>query len=306
MKHQKTYIALTISMILWGFSFVWSKVALETYPPISVVLFRLIVSSVSIYTFVKIARIKFKLKKKDIKMFILLAFFEPFLYFLGETFGLQEVSATTTSVLISTIPIFVPIFVFIIYREKLSKINIIGSLVSFIGILFIVLNNNFELDASVLGISLIFLAVFAAIGYSLVVKQIAERYNPILIVLYQNTFAILLFFPLFLFLDFSTFINIKHNLNSLFAIFELGIFASSIAFILFAYGIKKIGVSKAGFFTNLIPIFTSIIAFFILDEKYSLIKYIGIGIVILGLFLSQLNINLYKVKANNSNKNTFK
>lgn len=296
MKHKKTYIALTISMILWGFSFVWSKVALETYPPISIVFFRLIVSSISIYTFVKIFRIKFKLKKEDVKMFFLLAFFEPFLYFLGETFGLQEVSATTTSVLISTIPIFVPIFVFIIYKEKLSKINIIGSLVSFIGILFIILNKNFELDASLLGISLIFLAVFAAIGYSLVVKQIAERYNPILIVLYQNTIAIFLFLPIFLFSDFSTFVDIKHNIKSIFAIIELGVFASSIAFILFAYGIKKIGVSKAGFFTNLIPIFTSVIAFFILNEKFSLIKYFGIGIVILGLFLSQLDTKFYKLK----------
>ncbi len=288
MKHTKTYIALIISMLFWGFSFVWSKVALETYSPITIIFFRLIVSSIAILIFAKISKINLTIQKKDIKLFILLAFFEPFLYFLGETFGLQKVSATTTAVLISTIPIFVPIFVFFIFKEKLSKINLIGSIVSFIGILMIVLNNKLNLDASFLGILLISLAVLSSVGYSIVVKNIVEKYNPVLIVLYQNTIAILLFLPLFLHFDLTAFTNIEQNTNSLLAIIELGIFASSIAFILFAYGIKKIGVSKAGFFTNLIPIFTSIIAFFVLDEQLSFMKYLGIFIVVSGLFLSQL------------------
>jgi len=288
MKHAKTYIALIISMVFWGFSFVWSKVALEIYSPITIIFFRLIVSSIAILIFAKISKINLTIQKKDIKLFILLAFFEPFLYFLGETFGLQKVSATTTAVLISTIPIFVPIFVFFIFKEKLSKRNLIGSIVSFIGILMIILNNNLNLDDSFLGILLILLAVLAAVGYSIVVKNIVEKYNPVLIVLYQNTIAILLFLPLFLHFDLKAFTDIEQNANSLLAIIELGIFASSIAFILFAYGIKKIGVSKAGFFTNLIPIFTSIIAFFILGEQLSFIKYLGIFIVVSGLFLSQL------------------
>lgn len=201
---------------------------------------------------------------------------------------MQKVSATTTAVLISTIPILFTIFVFIIFKEKLSAINIIGSLISFIVILIVILNKNYSFDAPLLGIILIFLAVFAAVDYSIVVKSVVEKYNPVLIVLYQNSIAIILFIPLFFILDFSSFKNIEHNLNSLFAIIELGVFASSIAFILFAYGIKKIGVSKAGFFTNLIPIFTSVIAFFILDEQLSFIKYVGIFIVVSGLFLSQL------------------
>jgi len=294
MKNRKVYIALIISMIFWGFSFVWAKVALETYSPISVVLFRLIVSSVAIFTFVKISNIKIKLQRKDIKYFILLAFFEPFLYFVGETFGLQRVSATTASVIISTIPIFVPIFAYILYREKLGYINIIGSIISFSGVLIIIFNKNFSLNTSLSGVLLMMLAVSAATGYSLVVKNIAQKYNPIIIVLFQSSIAIFGFLPLFFFFDFNNFVNTEHNSNSIIAIVELGIFASSIAFILFAYGIKKIGISKAGFFSNLIPIFTAIIAFFLLNEQLSIIKYIGIGVVILGLFLSQ--INSFKIK----------
>lgn len=296
MKNGKVYIALIIAMVFWGFSFVWAKIALETYSPISVILFRLIVSASAIFIFVKIARIKINLERKDFKLFLLLAFFEPFLYFLGETYGLQLVSATTAAVLISTIPIFVPILVFIIYKEKLSPINIFGSIISFIGILIIIFNKNFSLDASLTGIILMLVAVFAATGYSLVVKNITEKYNPIIIVFFQSSFAIIGFIPLFFIFEFESFLAIEHQANSITAIIQLGIFASSIAFILFAYGIKKIGVSKAGFFSNLIPIFTAIIAFFLLNERLSVAKYLGITIVILGLFLSQINSLKIKIK----------
>lgn len=289
MKNGKVYIALIISMLLWGFSFILTKIALKTYSPISIILFRLIISAISIYIFVKFSNIKLHIEQKDYKLFALLAFFEPFLYFLGETFGLQRVSATTASVIISTIPIFVPIFAFFIYREKLSTINIFGSIISFVGVLIIILNKNFSLDASLSGILIMMIAVSATIGYSLVVKNVTERYNPIIIVLMQSSMAIFGFLPLFFIFDFNDFIFIKHSANAIYSIITLGIFASSIAFILFAYGIKKIGVSKSGFFSNLIPIFTAIISFIIFKERLSIIKYMGIITVVIGLFLSQIN-----------------
>ncbi len=298
MKNLKIYFLLVLSMLLWGFSFVWAKIALETYSPFTIVLFRLFIAVSFIYLFSLVAKIKIKIHSKDLPWFLLLAFFEPFLYFLGELFGLQKVSATTASVIISTIPIFVPIFSFFIFKEKLLLINIFGGAFSFVGVLIIVFNKHLQLEASTEGILLMFLAVFAATGYSLVVKKISEKYNAMSIVFFQNVFAIIGFLPLFIIFDLKEFVNINHNINSIISIVELGIFASSIAFILFAQGIKEIGVSKAGFFSNIIPVFTAVVAFFVLDERLSIFKYLGIFIVILGLFLSQMNSLNLKKKGN--------
>ena len=70
---------------------------------------------------------------------------------------------------------------------------------------------------------------------------------------------------------------------------QLAIFASSLAFICYIHVVGKLGVSRANIFTNLIPIFTAIFSFFLLDEKFNVAKIIGIAIVIGGVFLSQID-----------------
>ncbi len=71
-----------------------------------------------------------KINKADRILFLMLAIFEPFLYFLGESFGLTYVSATICSVLISTIPVFVTISAWLIYKERLKTINYAGIICS--------------------------------------------------------------------------------------------------------------------------------------------------------------------------------
>lgn len=80
----------------------------------------------------------------------------------------------------------------------------------------------------------------------------------------------------------------KPNLSVIILILKLAIFASTLAFILIAYVIKKIGLINANIFANLIPVFTAVIAYYILKESFDLKKIIGILIVICGLFISQI------------------
>jgi len=155
----------------------------------------------------------------------------------------------------------------------------------------IVFTKNMDLSAEPIGILFMFLAVFAAVGYTLVIKTLIEKYNIFTIVFWQNIIASIAFIPLFLFFDFKQFIQIGFSLEALKYIFLLAIFASNAAFILYTYTIKHIGITRSGVFSNLIPIITAILAFFILDEKLSLIKYIGIAVVVIGLIITQLQTN---------------
>jgi len=296
LKNLKTYSALVLSMIFWSFSFIWSVEALKIYSPFTIILFRILVSSAFLWVYALISKKLNKIDLKDLKYFLLLAFFEPFMYFLGETFGLQLVPSTISSVIISTIPIFVPIFAYYIYKEKLSLLNTIGAIVSLLGVFIIIINKELSLDVPLKGVLLLMLAVFSAVGYSLIVKYLSEKYRPTTIVTYQSTFAIIGFLPLFLIFDLSEVIKIGFNLDAAFLIIKLGIFASSFAFILFTYGVKKIGVSKAGFLTNAIPVFTAILAYYLLDERLSPIKYIGILVVIVGLVISQIKVKTSQKK----------
>ena len=285
----RTYGSVLLAIIFWSFSFIWFKIANETYLPLTIVFSRLVIAVLLLSTFLLITRGFIKIKKADRKYFFILALFEPFFYFLGESYGLTYVSATVGSVIISLIPVISALGEWIFLREKLRTINYAGILLSFIGIIIFILNRDGNMLINLKGIALLFLAVISAVGFNLTLSRLVGTYNPVFIVTVQNIIGVILFLPVFLITDFREFINTPFVLKNFIPIIELSVFASCGAFILFAYSIKKIGVSRANVFTNCIPIFTAIFSFFILGDRLTLNNIAGMVIVITGLFLSQIN-----------------
>lgn len=286
-QNLMVYGSIVLAMLFWSFSFVWVKIVYLVYNPITTVLLRLIISSALLFIIGKSLNRIQKIEKRDRWPILLLAFFEPFMYFMGESFGLKYVSSTLGAVIISTIPLFSPIAAWFFYKEKLSAKIVLGILFSIIGVGVIIFNKQFNLVASPMGIGLMFLAVLAAVGYSIVLKNLAAKYTPLTLISYQNLLGIGLFLPFFLLFDWQHFINAKPTSDVLIALLQLAIFASSLAFIFFTYGLKYLGINKSNIFINAIPVFTAIFAFFVLNETLSYQKIIGITIVIGGLFLSQ-------------------
>ncbi|HBE43406.1 MAG TPA: EamA family transporter [Bacteroidales bacterium] len=288
-KFTVNYGAVILSMIFWSFSFIWFKVANETFRPLTIVFFRLVISVILLNAFISLTRSHIKIRKKDRKLFFLLALFEPFLYFLGESFGLTYVTATTGSVIISTIPVIATIGAWVIYRESLRAVNYAGIILSFIGILVFILNKDGSLSFDIRGILLLTFAVFSAVGYNLTLNRLVGTYDPVYIVNIQNMMGALLFLPIFLIFDVRHFINTPFSLRSFIPIVELAVFASCGAFILFAYSVRKMGVARANVFTNCIPIFTAFLSFLVLGDRMTLQNIAGIIIVVAGLFMSQIN-----------------
>ena len=282
------YIAVTLAMLFWSWTFIWYKVVYQFYNPITVVFFRLIISSVFLFALMFPLKRLQKIKKGDLKYFILVAAFNPFLYFIGESYGIKFVSSTLTAVIIATIPLFTSFTSSYFLNEKITKMNILGIIFSVAGVGMVIFNKTEGVDASVFGIGMLCVAVIAAIGYTLVLKKLTNKYNSISIVTYHNFIGIFLFLPLFLILDFSDFKITGFSSQAWTPLLELAIFGSSFAFIFFTFAIQKIGVGKANAFTNLIPVITAIIAYFVLKEALNVNKIVGISLVIGGLFLSQI------------------
>ena len=276
-------------MIFWSFSFIWFKVANETLRPITIVFIRLVFSIILMTSFLLLTKNFMKIKKKDRKLFLMLATFEPFLYFLGESFGLTYVSATVCSVLISTIPVVATIGAWMIFRERLKAINYAGIILSFVGVLVFIINGNGTISFNIKGLGLIMFAVLSAVGYNLTLSRLVETYSPVYIVNVQNIIGATLFLPVFLIFDFKHFINTPLTFNMFKPIIELALFASCGAFVLFAWSVKNIGITKANVFSNCIPVFTAFFSFILLGEKLTIQNIIGMAIVLFGLFMSQVN-----------------
>jgi len=288
-KNNLVYLLITLSMVFWGMSFVWVKIAFKYINPITLVFFRLVVSSSLLFILGKMFHlIQNNLDRKSLLSLMLLAFFEPFLYFLGESFGLQLVSPTIGSIIIATIPVITPVFSYIIAKEKISMQGIIGIFVSFAGVLLIVFNKNFEIIYSIKGLILMFFAVFSAIGYMITAKFVAQKVRPLTMVVYQNLFGSLYFFPLFLIIDLKT-LNIGMiNIELITNLLLLALLPSTFSFIFYNLAIKEIGINKSNIFTNFIPVVTAIASFFILKEGFDTRKILAITLVLLGVLISQI------------------
>lgn len=298
-KPAYTYILVTLSMVFWGMSFVWSKIALDYYEPITIILLRLILSSAFLFSGLAIFKRLTRLKTSDLKLFLLSALFNPFLYFLGENYGLKFSSPTVTAVVIATIPVFTPVVAYFVYREKLSLLNIFGLLVSFAGVLFMLIEKDFSLSVSWVGIGWLALAVFTAVFYSVLLKKLAARYDPFLIIAWQNLFGTIYFLPLFLIFDVDHFLTVQPTTELISSLLLLAFFASSLAFVFFTISSREIGISKTNLFTNLIPVFTAVFSFFVLGEAFQIQKMVGMLIVITGVLMSQMTkenriVNIYR------------
>jgi drug/metabolite transporter (DMT)-like permease len=295
MNKFRTYGAVVLAMIFWSFSFIWFKIANEYFKPISIVFIRLVLATFILTTYLIVTKKFMKIRKEDRRLFVMLAMFEPFLYFLGESFGLTYVSSTVGSVVISTIPVFATIGAWIFFRERLKAINYIGIILSFSGILVFIFNEDGSLSFNIKGLALLSFAVFSAVGYNLTLSKLVGHYSPVYVVNVQNVLGALFFLPVFLIFDLRTFISLPFSFESFKPIIELSVFASCGAFILFAYSVKNMGITKANVFSNCIPIFTALFSFLLLGERLTFQNITGIIIVISGLFLSQIHGNKKRI-----------
>ena len=284
----RTYGGICLAVSFWGVSFLWTDQLLQLgFPLYSLIFIRLLIAAIALLVSLGLMRKLQRPKKKDLKWFVLMALFEPFLYFVGETNGIKvSGSPTISSVIIATIPLFTMAAGYSIYKENLTKVNIIGILISVFGVTLAVLDNNFNMSVNPLGVALLFLAVFTAVGYSLVIRRLTDTYSSFTIVSIQNVLGALFFLPLFL-LESKEFSAFHFTWETVYPLVMLALLPSCVSFLLYVRTIKTLGVSKTNMFTTLTPISTMILALAMGQEDLSHQKIIGSLIVVAGLLLSQ-------------------
>ncbi|MBO7134373.1 MAG: DMT family transporter [Bacteroidales bacterium] len=281
------YPLLVIAMLCWSFSFIWAKQALANYNPITIIYLRTIVASVILFLILLVTKKGIKIRLKHLPIFIILALFEPFLYFLGETNGLTKVDASTAGIIIGTIPLFTPIVAYFFLKEKISLLNIIGIFLSVVGVAIMTFDINLNMQVSPEGLMLLGVAILATLGYTVAVKKIPEEYSVFTITFYQNLIGSFMFLPLVIIFEKDNIMQAGFVWESIFPIIELGIFASAAAFVCYTYTLRYIPIARANIFTNLIPVFTLFLSALLLGEEITIQKIIGITVVLTGVFVAQ-------------------
>ena len=287
------YIASSFAIVLWGMSYIWTDRLIELNIPVFYFVFvRILLAGLVLFLFnTAYARIK-RIQRQDLGKFLLLAFFEPFIYFICETFGLRETgSPTIRAMIIATIPIFSIVAGRLFFKERISKVNVTGVVFSLIGIIMVVmgalsqeaLGENF-----ILGILLLLIAVIAEVGHASITKSLSGNYSSQIIVMYQFLIGSIYLFPLFLWKGLDGFNKeVYFSTDVWFPLLCLAILCSSLAFSLWVSTIKNLGVAKSSIFSALIPVAAAIIAWVIGHEVMNDRQWAGIAISTVGVILSQ-------------------
>ena len=289
------YIYVIGAVLLWGASFVWTKELLvKDFPVFTIVLSRMIIASCVLFLLFKPTGQIEKVKRKDFYLFFLLSLFEPFLYFIGENFGLLFVSPSIASAIIALVPIVTAVSLSTLSKEKLRAELFIGAAISVLGIMLMSFTSSSN-DISIKGLLLMLSAVVSAAMYGTVLQQILKKgYGAVTITLWQNVIAAVLYLPCFLIFDTSKVTYLDWNISSVVSLLMLGVLCSAAAFALYSAAAKFITVAKTSVFSNAIPVVTLCLSALMGTEEFSVQKIVGILVVVGGVIISQRTVNKRK------------
>ena len=288
-------------MIIWSVSGIAIKHALVVFPPFTMIVLRF-VPSVLLMLVIGLVRRQHslfclqKLEWKDVPLFLIAGFCQPFLYYMLETYAYDALnSPTIAETLLSTSPLLSPLFAAVLLREKVTRNNMIGIVISTAGVFVLSLMGSTDYSiGSYWGIVLAFAAVSAAVIDSIMMRKAPMRYSALSFVFYTQLVSLMFFIPIWWIKEGpAVFDNGQWTMDNgqfvtaLGCVAYLTVFASVIAFILFCYALRQIGVTKANAFNNIRPAFTALWMLLFFGEQLPAAKWVGMVLIIVGLFVCQ-------------------
>lgn len=283
----KGHVAASICMLIWGITFISSKVLLTHFSPTELFYFRFLLAYVFLFI-LSPKPIVPKLNKTEL-LYALSGLTGVSLYFMFQNIGLQYTLASNAGVLVAVAPMFTAIVsFFFVSRSSLHRNFILGFFVSIAGVAIISFNGNFVLQLNPLGDLLIILGALAWGFYSNILIMIEEDGLSLIQRTRKAAFYGLLFVtPLLPFLDFRFGLERFDNFQIIGNFLFLGIAASAISFVAWGYAVRTLGPVKAATYIYFNPIITVVASIIILHEPFTWISFMGTALIIVGLLIAE-------------------
>lgn len=286
------YLVSVFAIILWGISYIWTDMLIRLDIPVFYFVFVRIFLAGIILFLLNATRGRISgIHRKDLPKFLLLALFEPFLYFLCESYGLKETgSPTLSAMIIATIPIFSIGAGMLFFKEKINLVNIIGIVLSLCGIGLVVMSKDSVGENFIWGIVLLVIAVLSEVGHASITKSLSHNYCSQVIVMYQFLIGSVYLLPLFIFKGLDNFSMRYLSADVLYPIVCLAFLCSSLAFSLWVSTIKNLGVARSSIFSALIPVVAAVAAWILGQESLNARQVTGIIVSTIGVVMSQYTV----------------
>lgn len=287
---MKYYIYLSLAVLFWSGNFVLGRYISTNISAMELSFFRwfLVLLILSPYIMLNAKRLIFTFKQKPY-LYILfgalgVSAYNTFIYF-----GLDYITATNALLINSSTPVFIIILSSIILKTKMTKIQVLGVLLSTIGVVYLILKGDIEalLNLEFTRYDLwIILACISWALYSIYLKYKPKEIKPLDFLSIITFIGVLILFLICVIFDFKFDYLFLTEEKILYSLIYMAIFPSIVSFYFWNLATVEVGANKAGQFTHLMPIFGSILAFIFLKESLEFYHLVGVVFIALGIYLS--------------------
>ncbi|MDD7029461.1 MAG: DMT family transporter [Prevotella sp.] len=287
---HKYHIVAFLTVAVWGTTFVWTKLLIiNGLSPAQIFTLRFIIAYVLLTGFsLWLGRHKWLSDNwRDELTMMALGLTGGSMYFLTENESLRFTTATNTSLIVCSCPLFAMLIIALFYKsERFSRLQALGSLLALIGMAAVVLNGHFVLHLSPLGDTLAFSACICWALYTLLMKPVMGRYPAMFITRKVFFYGILTILPYYIFLPDMPSLDVLMRPEVALNLLFLGSVASMLCYLTWSWCMKGLGAVICTNWVYVNPITTIIAAWLILDEQITVYFLIGSILIIAGMYLS--------------------
>ena len=300
---MRYHLVAFLVVAVWGSTFVFTKILLQAgMTPAQIFTFRFLIAYVLMLpcSWAMGERRWMTDNWRDELLMVALGVTGGSLYFLTENAAMLYTTATNTSLIVCSCPLFAMLLVALVYRksERITRIKALGSIIACIGMAVVVLNGHFVLHLSPLGDALAFAACLCWAFYSLLMKAAIERYSDLFITRKVFFYGLLTIIPYFICKPEEaaiingqwTMINGQCSMDNvqwpiIGSLLFLGIVASLLCFLVWNWVIRKLGAVVATNWVYFNPITTIVFAAWLLREPITPWFLLGTVLILLGMYL---------------------
>lgn len=286
-KHVMGHLAALFTVVIWGTTFISTKVLLVDFQPVEILFFRFVMGFLVLFLACP-HRLKHVSVKRELT-FMAAGLCGICLYYLLENIALTFTMASNVGVIISVSPFFTAILahLFMQSEEKLRPQFFIGFAAAMLGVALISFNGS-RMELNPMGDILALLAAFVWACYAILSRKIGSFGYSVLLATRRTFFyGILFIIPALFFFDFRLGLPRFADVTCLANMIYLGLGASALCFVTWNCAVKKLGAVKTSLYIYMIPVITTAVSAVILREPITWISAVGTVLTIAGLFLSE-------------------
>ncbi len=279
------HLGALLTVTAWGISFVSTKILLDNgLRPAEIYVYRFVLAYLIV--FCACHKKIWSNSWRDELLFMTCGLCAGSIYFIAENTALEYTLVSNVSLITSVSPLLTAIMVGAIYKsERPSKGTLIGSLVAFIGVACVIFNSSFVIKMNPLGDMLSLLAAFSWAIYSLVLRRLNALYTVMFITRKTFFYGVVTAIPFMLLEPTDTTPSVLLRTEVWSNLLFLGVFASMLAYLIWAQAIKHLGAIKASNYLYVQPIITLVASVLLIGEHITVVGYIGCTLILLGVWL---------------------